>query len=284
MHKHFTIFAYILICLFMSNDLFAQNGHVDAPPTSEASFGDWVRSFSILTDSQLDELILDDNQTVALNAAWELVVRDRMQNKDHFEQFGPKKKVSWFLGILEAKCSVKPPKDWKNLFEEAQIHSTHIRPVENVMAKCEYKSSNGSYYSPNLGVTRNGDKVTVVKDNKSIEVVIPPKSSVLPSFLSGQLLEDVFVFGFHEGYPTDFDLQCYDSSTDKLIWNSEVWSVIRVTFSSGSGGFHHVSFAKGKESIWVFGITSDGIYCQAHNLENGDCTARFYSAFFNDRK
>lgn len=282
--SYLLFFVCIFVCSPYAGRIFAQSDLVEVPPSKEESFSRWIQSFSDLTVEQVNELLQSDDRTIALNAAWVLVFRDMNEDKEQFQEFGPKKRVSWFLGFMEAKCGVHPPDDWVKLIEEAEYHSDHLRPVKDAMVEFEYKKVGRSYHGSNLTVTRAQKNATIEENNNSIDIEIPEKSSILPSFISGIVLEDISILGFHEGFPTDFQLRCYDTKTGEVAWTNEAWSVIDVNVTFGSGGFHHVTCLKENDAVWIFGATVSGIYCQAHRLDDGECFVRFYSAFFNQRK
>ena len=236
----------------------------------------------MIDEDKVVELTQNPDRTISINAAWELVFRDMERDPRIFNEQGVKKRISWFLGFLEAKAGVHPPENWTALVEEARYSIGNVEPAAEKMRSVAYVHTTKNYYNnnPTIVVDRNDGSMSVTENGNSVTVQIPKPQGAYPLFTSALVEKEIAFIAFHDGFPLDYDFCCYQVGSNEPVWTSEVWSAIEIGFSSGSGGFHHVSFVSSSSEIWVFGVTRSGLYCQAHNLMSGSCNVRFYSGFF----
>ena len=92
----------------------------------------------MIDEDKVVELTQNPDRTISINAAWELVFRDMERDPRIFNEQGVKKRISWFLGFLEAKAGVHPPENWTALVEEARYSIGNVEPAAEKMRSVAY--------------------------------------------------------------------------------------------------------------------------------------------------
>ena len=110
-----------------------------AAKDSEALRHAYRRLFKSKSDAEIRRLFASENDGIALQSAWESVVRSI---KPHLKDKSAKKlrsayrtKSQWFVGFVEGRLGVTPPKWWTRRLLSGQVHDRFTLLLRTYKAK-----------------------------------------------------------------------------------------------------------------------------------------------------
>lgn len=238
--------------------------------------------FKLVGNDGLARLQSHASDTIAIQAAWmqvELTVPvepARVVRPD-------REKLAWFLGFLEGRARVTPPKWWAEAIRDAR-------------ANCR-----GNIYAGGLNLwllREEGDpvpekepaKATIERRDGKLVVRLGKESASLPDdfhekLKKQHLRDDVRALltptrcyvAIHGDVGYRYRLGCIERTPVKLRWASEVWG----SFWGFASGVHRqwVEIVKQDDRIVVFGVASGGFHVEAFRAEDGANIFRFSNSY-----
>jgi hypothetical protein len=252
---------------------------------------------------QLQKLLGDANDGVAIRAAWEMVRRRLAEDivaDGHNKDGTLLKGADRFLGFIEGRLRVPVPRWWASHLastratkcERPMFFST-IDTMEDVWAQIGPRGLS-SAFGLVPGVTRitSGDvslvwDMSLIWGMKSLRVSAKqiPNDPVFED-LTGLIYRDrCLVLGYdRSSFPTlDLALYCVNPRSSDFVWSSKRTLDIR---PEGAGGgaqtgssIHHACLVGRDDVIFVFGMECSLAYIEAFRLSDGRPLMHFNSSY-----
>jgi hypothetical protein len=235
-------------------------------------------------DGGIRTLELHPRDGVAIQAAWE-EVRLTIAEKGVESAVRPDRhKLDWFLGFLEGRARLNPPKWWSEVVLDCRANRRDniyfLLPEKPLYHKVG--SDEDSIYAPlhtTLKMEGRQAVLRVGKQSTQIPVELLRKDDLgrLWCDVSALMTASRCFLAVHDsvGYP--YDLVCIDRVTGKTLWKSAVFG----TWWYGASGQHrmYVTIVEQGERVIVFGSAYTGAHVEAFRAEDGANLFRFSTSY-----
>lgn len=209
------------------------------------------------------------DDSIALQAAWE-EVELTVPNDTRFKP--DKKKLEEFLAFMETRCRVKGPAWWTESLLNANANRRYNIWFPAPEPDIYHRAGLDNVRAPlDTSLLREGTKLTlkVAKDT----ITIPDK--LFSKWNSGALMDNVSALvndkrcyvAVHDDRGHSYKLTCIDRSSNKIIWQHEVWGHWWYDSTGRSRGWVTITEQNGR--IVVFGQAGIGFHVEAFRSEDG---------------
>ena len=212
------------------------------------------------------------DDSIALQAAWESVeLTVPVQNPG--QHLRPdRKQLEWFLSFMEKRCKVKAPSWWISSLLDANANRRY-----NIW----FPAPNPDiYHRAGVDDVRSPLDTTLLRDGLKLTLKVAKESITIPENLfskwnSGDLMHNISALvndkrcyvAVHDDCGNFYKLTCIDRSSNKMIWQTEVWGHYWGGSSGRSRGW--VSITEQNDRIVIFGQSGIGFHVEAFRSEDG---------------
>ncbi len=232
------------------------------------------------SNEELRELLVGENTSLALGAAWDFVRRG-----DETER---PVRVDWFFGYLVGRTRTSPPTFWRRSvqtrwgrpYAQAEEEPRHAGPEEEPpcvkIANVEYtlQANQDVRIEEGRAVFRSGELACAV-DPEAFLYMGKGRGAYLEYHLDSEFLA---VVG-HVGIANRVEVLCFSTIDGRLLWQGESWGNLVGANTDRHllrNMIQHIELRRFDDTLVVFGSGSDGnSYFDALHLETGDCAYRF---------
>jgi hypothetical protein len=234
---------------------------------------------SAVTD-ELTRLVSVGNCTAALAFGWERIRRTMPEAKLprvlHPDMPGAgtvsEEKVARFLGLIEGRLRVAPPREWEAALKSARWYGRNAY---------FFSSSDERDVRSGWQVRRDGEHWVLRQDGDSIRVSAKNTKGVLNAAVVEFDKNTEFVALYHSA-PVGYMLFALERGSGTEIWHSEVWAFSNLRPLQGRQN-HRIEMRFTEETVVVFG-TSYGFgfsYLEAFDRKTGKNLGRFNTLYFD---
>ena len=231
---------------------------------------------------QLARLQSHASDSIAMQAAWmqvELTVPPEWTGNAVRPD---RDKLAWFLGFLEGRARVQPPKWWSEAFLDARANRRG-----NVYAGGLNRWADRKRGDP---VEKYPEKATLKPLDGRVALRLGKESIQMPvEFLDKLQKQEGYdearalftpahcYVAFHDQWGYDYRIGCVERSPLKLRWVSGVWGCF---WGLGSGVSREwVEIVEQGDRVVVFGIANTGFYVEAFRADDGANVFRFSNSY-----
>jgi hypothetical protein len=242
----------------------------------------YLQLFRTVDSKGLHKLLAFDNDSIALQCAWE-EVRTDLPAKDR-GNVPPLRldaeRLQRFLGFLEGRLRLSCPDWWQDLILNAHAHNK-----SNIyfMRKGTdwYHSTREGWLAPQNTSFEIAEKEIIVRVGS--ESVVIPRAAVEPTLklhrppnVSAVVTTKECVCAISDEMPSCADVFCFDKDRPGLRWKAKTW---HVGAYGGSGGrtWHWMSLVVQNARVFLFGGGQNAVYIEAFELSTGKNLLRFSS-------
>jgi hypothetical protein len=240
--------------------------------------------FAAAGESGLAELRKSAHDSIAIQAAWEQVVRTVPKTT---ESMNPpyrlnREKLRQFLEFLEGRTRLRLPKWWSQAILEASAYRRTNLYFPTPSLELLVRSVTGGTVAVRIGdvtVTKKGNIFSLQVARDSIDLPTELRDRVLESggYVAGYFTSKSCYFADYESHGATFTLARLDRSTGRIVWKTAVWGSY---WGSGGGGLPRgpVTIIQQGDRVVVFGSAS-GIYVEAFRADDGKNLFRFSNGY-----
>lgn len=245
--------------------------------------GDYRSLFKLVGNDGLPRLQVHVSDTIAIQAAW-MQVELTVPPEEPGRVVRPdREKLAWFLGFLEGRARVHPPKWWTEAILDARANRR------------------GNVYAGGLNIPahrRAGDpvpekgppKATIERREGRLVVHLGKESAGLPGDFpekvrKPEVFDDVRALftptrcyvAIHEDVGYAYRLGCVERSPSRVRWASDVWG----SWWGAATGMHRqwVEIVEQGGLVVVFGVASVGFHVEAFRADDGANLFRFSNSY-----
>lgn len=196
----------------------------------------------------------------AISKAWQKVADGQYSND----------RIHWFLGFIEGRFLVEPPKWWKD-----SVQSLKTRDKNNVFFSPSEKLPHG------INIKVEGESFVLHFDEYPKDQLRLSKSelSAIPELarvISGAVDETRFYIAIHSLLSAEFDLVCYDRN-GAVVWTATIDGAKYMGQQSGFGFAHYNDVIVCKDSVLIFGVSDEAVYIEQLSKHDGRSLIKFSS-------
>jgi hypothetical protein len=255
-----------------------------AKDPSEAKDG-YRSLFKLVGKDGLARLQTHTSDTIAIQAAW-MQVELTVPVKEPERVVRPdREKLAWFLGFLEKRARVTPPKWWADAILDARANRR------------------GNIYAGGLSIAwldRKADdpifkklpaKATIERREGKLVVQLGKESASLPDDFLEKVQKQKGIHdevralftttrcyvAMHDDCGYSYRIGCVERSPLKVRWVSDVWG--SWWYASTGAGHHWVEIVEQGDRIVVFGVSSIGFNVEAFRADDGVNLFRFSNSY-----
>jgi hypothetical protein len=256
-------------------------------PSSRNLHDDAGAIFRKASDDELRGLTLHKDPGVALTAAWQRISRTLPEEYEQEPKPLPASDVHWFLGFVEGRLSVRPPRWWADALLALEAHSRYAIDLPRKAARrLSFAASQSGYYVPaGLAAAKRGDSIVLTIDKSTCTM---PADTIWNSRGRGSHLmaahdgPDWFV-ATHSAAPRRYSLMRVDPDSGKVRWTTDVWATDYYYGLSGPSE-HWATLTVKDDAIIVFGLVNGSAYIEAFRKSDGKNLFRFSSRLIEAEK
>lgn len=196
----------------------------------------------------------------AISKAWQKVA-DGQYSDD---------RIHWFLGFIEGRFLVEPPKWWKD-----SVQSLRTRDKNNVF----FSPSERLPHGINIKVEGESFVLHFVEYPKDQLRLSKTKLSAIPEVvrvISGAVDETRFYIAIHSLLSEEFDLVCYDRN-GAVVWTATIDGAKYMGQQTGFGFAHNIDVIICNDSVLIFGVSNEAIYIEQLSKQEGRSLMKFSS-------
>lgn len=243
---------------------------------------DWCMAFYKSDTSELSELMLDQNDMIAVRAAWERQVRQFPAITVGSTIKTDPRQIERFVGFVEGRLHVHPPRAWiQGMFS---VSVAPRRATTFHLPKVAHHRTNSIFVVP--------DAVSLVRDRGAATIAMADRRSTfsLEEFAEfSEREEPRIAVAFHDsvcviaGYSSDRNIVlCLDAGTGAVRWRAYGWGSGMVS-SSGRGHADVVELMITDDNVFAFATTAFAASIDRFDIKSGNATLRFGTADWLDR-
>ncbi len=275
----------------------------DGPKVGQSQDDKWedlekVRRLAVTASpEQLQKLVADGDDGIAIRAAWEKVRRQLAEDIAADNQKNPDgtllKGADRFVGFLEGRLRVPVPRWWAS-----ELSVARARELEHPSFFCSIDTT-GDVWSqigprgiatsfgiaPTLERDKSGD-VKVVWDNRKLQLTAMQISNdrAPGDDLTGLVYRDRCLITRYDRSDMprlDSEISCADLKTSKIVWSTKrTFDARREGPSARTGSsIHHISLVGRDDVVVLFGMEFSMVYIEAFRLTDGHSLWRFNSTY-----
>ncbi len=268
--------------------------HVDQAERDRSYYPKWRSHFHRLSEDSVRYLMSHENDTVALNAAWEFYAHRRrtIAQKDA----SPRARSEAFCSFVEGRLHCRLPPSFCVLLEHAftdclsTVYYTtpgQIATVNPVWKRVRHLSPVlFTYETPNAKIV--GEDLVLGDRNDNLHLKMErileeqPWSEMGVAF--SQFGSDFFG-AFYPDLVTHYTLACYsDTDPDYAVWTAKVWAT---PYDDGHSGMnmHVAKVVNVKNSgVATLGVSCDDVYFEGFQRNSGDVMFRLVGQIVSQRR
>lgn len=191
-----------------------------------------------------------------------------------------------FIGFVEGRLRVSPPKWWKEDLSRARgsldtdtgLLLLYIRQKKNLYSRVE-GSRDDSVDLFTRGAISNvqasGETLSIECEHGSFEV---PHTHRGPCHVFGKTVGTAQCIVLVHGQTPWGTLFCVDVKEDKVVWSQRLWCDAAPWVRSGA--FTHASETRVRgDVVYVFGMCNDVVYIEGFRLADGKAEFRFSTTY-----
>jgi hypothetical protein len=247
---------------------------------------------------QLQKLVVDSNDGIAVRAAWERVRRQLAEDIATDGQKNPDgallKGASQFVSFLEGRLRVPVPHWWAS-----ELGLARARELERPSFFCSVDTM-GDIWSQidrmGRGVSSAFGFVPAIERSKSGEVKAAWNNHKL-QLSSKQISNDpapgddlaglvyrgrclIVRYDRNEFWWLNLEIYCADPSSSKIVWSTRrTFGDRRAAGGRSGSSIHHIALLCRDDVVFVFGMEFSMIYIEAFRLSDGRPLMRFNSTY-----
>ena len=243
------------------------------------------RIFSDISEEAMQELVVHENDDVAMTAAWERVVRDKIvETQEGMPELGrklPIEGVERFFGYIEGRLRVIVPEEWADAVRQGVIFKNgSVVPKLCSLRKLFHKDEDGYILLNSQSIEQENGKQFLKINNERYEIpelVFGKERAVVGVY--GVATNNVCVQYFPEQIGPS-QIICVGQENGQLKWRAEVWRSRSGGGISGVPAEHLALLVIHRAVVYVFGADGGGaIYLEAFRISNGEPVLRFSTAY-----
>ena len=252
-----------------------------APAVAQTEFvQDEVES----VESELRRLAISDNDTLAVQAAWELV-KLRIKKDSDLGSALLSNSVSEFAGFLSGRAKILLPVWWSTCLADGKL-DRNKEWIPGPIPLDAYKESTVESLKCPQDATLSCDSGTITFSSEGRSSTVPDSilnrddNGFLWGAISGCFHKDSCILTHHDDGGGSHFIAKVDVKTGETAWRSRA----RGWMSGGASGLSRsrvsisVLETAGSSLVCVFGLGSGGFYCHTFDLQNGETKFLFSSA------
>lgn len=255
---------------------------------SEALRVAYRRLFKGRSNSDVRELFSNNNDGIALQSAWESVIRSLAPHlKDKATQklqgaYQPKSQ--WFLGFVQGRLGVTPPKWWSQRLLTAEVHDRFTLILGTDVKDAPFDSLKIPVLprGHTSKVTDTGQIYSTGKQKFAIPASAMAKTDRAWDSLRMDSNENgLYVTSFSRyGFGGMVEHIARDRGKLKLQWVSSILAEYPlVPGRSGIGHVHWIDLRWKEGRVVVFGSTDFSMYIEGFSTKDGACLFRFGTSY-----
>jgi hypothetical protein len=248
----------------------------------------------------LRELKLHQHDGIALQAAWEEVLRTIPEKESESTGRPDWVQVNCFLDFMEHR-GLEIPGWWKEMFQveigaqrrdniwfrmsellgfyhEAGLGSIRA-PKDTTLERLPIPGRfiSGFKYPPDEGATilKIGQESVTLPDSIAAEI----RDRLELECISGLILADKCYLAIHSRQIGRYSVVCFKCNSDEILWRTQVSGSPFLVSIRGGLGDQWVSLTQQKIGIVVFGVTDMGAYVEAFDAKDGKNLFRFCTSY-----
>jgi hypothetical protein len=266
--------------------------------THSGSLRETLEKVSAVKKKDMNALLVDEDQTVRLFAAWQVA-----QKRNKTPSLGDSQ---WFLGFLSGAMGMESPRRWEYFlsYEFFRGHSDlqeqamrsflpgadFVRVTDGMTAylpRRRVKCDAGYRLRKGVTLTISDKKVVIIEEKNKLEVALSVFESLKKGLEGHDTVEVMFkgnvaIIAIYDQFGSAFPLACVDFQSGELLWRTTVWA----GGTDGGPWFgpagHDVFLVSNRKSVGVFGETP-GCYAEQFDLKTGKPLSRFSARLWGAR-
>ena len=244
---------------------------------------------------QVEALTRQQNDSIAIQSAWELVKADVTATSNN---------RNWFLGYFEGRASIALPKWWRRLILDACVIDMPGPSDTTIKTLSLGKLNQRIYHAPALkrsgiyclkkvgtferkcpkNASINEQNGVLTYSDKKNSIAIPKK---LLELANGELAvngniccsftDRLCFIAIHSDFGSRHLVACVERKSNEIVWHSAACGC-----SGALSGFHEswVSLMPTDDGrLFCFGYASVGIYAHGFDVSNGKTLVQFSSTY-----
>ena len=264
--------------------------HVDQAERDRSYYPKWRSHFHRLSEDSVRYLMSHENDTVALNAAWEFYAHRRrtIAQKDA----SPRARSEAFCSFIEGRLHCRLPSSFcvllKHVFTDrlSTVYDDTVtkgRTINPVWNRVRYLSPILSAYEmPNAKIV--GEDLVLGDQDSNLHLKMERILEEQPWADMGKVAfsqfgNDFFV-AFYPDIAAHYTLECYrDRNPNYVAWKAEVWTT---PFVYGHSGFamHVAKVLNVKDNgVVALGVSQSDVYFEGFQRDSGHVMFRLIGEF-----
>jgi hypothetical protein len=275
-----------------SRDIAAIRGAAAVVLTDSTQYAKWRIQFASLSSSQLDALMGDDNDSVALMAAWErLVCRPTLAGLEDARggYSVPSISAARYIAYCEGRLRLRLPGWFESTLREGTLdagpprismpfeHHFLTLPFEHPLLKPR-EIDNGrlfTYESPDA-LRVDGTNIHLVGEGGSLSVPIGDMAFQGGGIAFDSERDQYWIADYSRAlFPYPLTMRNNNASMNQ--WKTTVWASI-VNVSRSGASRHRAMVRRHGKLVIVLGAGDEGAYIEGFNSETGAPTFRFITS------
>jgi hypothetical protein len=236
--------------------------------------------FSGMKAPSIDELTLSSYDSLAIQAAWQLVnltLPEKNPEDGNPIVFRPDgDKLNWFLGFFQGRGHMRVPKWWKQSLLDARANTR-----SDIWFPDRGDGVGGTGPAP-AKVTANPAQslITVGTDSAVLPAdLVKEHPSGLPARFSAVFTPKMCYVAIYDDAVYPYAVVCVDRQTARVIWRARGWGSWWYQIG-GSVGNARVTLEIQDDRVVVFGVSGLGlIHAEAFRADNGKNIFRFSNTY-----
>lgn len=240
--------------------------------------------FKLVGNDGLPRLQAHTSDTIAIQAAW-MHVELTLPVKEPAQVVRPDRdKLAWFLGFLEGRVRVTPPKWWTEAILDARANRRGNIYAGGLNMWLDRKAGDPIFekWPAKAAIERKEGKLVVQLGKESASLPDDfhekvEKQKGLDYDVRALFTPTRCYVAMHESVGYSYRLGCVERSPVRVRWASDVWG----SWWQASTGVsrHFVEIVEQGDRVVVFGVASVGFYVEVFRADNGANLLRFSNSY-----
>jgi hypothetical protein len=238
--------------------------------------------FAAAAPTGIRDMCKDQDLSISLHSGWEhykKVINRPMSLPNRSDAVFDRESISQFTKFAEDRLDVALPNWWREAILNGEVFpGRHHAFLDRTMPKLRFVKDVGVFVADGIELAVSDDEVVMRTKDKSVKFpvsLIPDDQGMLFTTTLGE--QNWYIARYPEkGYP--FLLRSMGRKDGKAVWTAHVWAVRRGA-STGVGS-HRVEILERKDSVYVFGRESHGMYLEGFDKRSGNCRFRFCTSYW----
>ena len=262
------------------------------PPDSKESMRLRETLFAGAAESRLARLKANDEDRIAIYAAWEQVLRANPTDPAIEKGVQPTAtSLARFVGFVEGRLRVETPGWWQQHLQSALLFHQHVpefrllQEVTDQNLGLDRRFSAGLKVMPEIEIDQNLEGHVVVKKGADScivdkDVMRDAQSTHSVDSLAAAFADGTGYVGLHASVPWPYRLYAIDQKTGTEFWRAEVWAYGDSFSGAGNGGYHLVEIVViDDDAVAIFGGGIECMYIEIFKRKDGLPLLRFGTSY-----